>query len=173
MRIGIYPGTFDPITNGHIDIIERSILLFEKVIVAVTTNPAKSPLFDIDDRIEMIKSSIKEMNNVEVDSFDDLLINYALKKNATAIIRGLRATSDFEFEFQMALVNRKLSDKLVTVFLMPNEKYTYLNSTIVKEVASYHGDVSRFVPPEVNHKLNERFQKNKFVRGVDGKLRIK
>ena len=160
MRIGVYPGTFDPITNGHIDIIERSILLFEKVVVAVTTNPAKSPLFDIGDRIEMIKSSIKEMNNVEVDSFDDLLVNYALKKNATAIIRGLRATSDFEFEFQMALVNRKLSDKLVTVFLMPNEKYTYLNSTIVKEVASFHGDVSRFVPPEVNKKLNERFKKN-------------
>ena len=159
MQIGIYPGTFDPITNGHIDIIERSIILFEKVVVAVTTNPAKSPLFDIDDRIEMIKSSIKEINNVEVDSFDDLLVNYALRKNATAIIRGLRATSDFEFEFQMALVNRKLSDKLVTVFLMPNEKYTYLNSTIVKEVASYHGDVSRFVPPEVNVRINERFKK--------------
>ena len=160
MRIGIYPGTFDPITNGHIDIIERSILLFEKVVVAVTTNPAKSPLFDIDDRIEMIKSSIKEMKNVEVDSFDDLLVNYALKKNATAIIRGLRATSDFEFEFQMALVNRKLSDKLITVFLMPNEKYTYLNSTIVKEVASFHGDVSRFVPPGVNNKLIEKFKIN-------------
>lgn len=159
MSIGIYPGTFDPITNGHIDIIERSILLFEKVIVAVTTNPAKSPLFDIDDRIEMITNSTKEMRNVEVDSFDDLLVSYALKKNATAIIRGLRATSDFEFEFQMALVNRKLSEQLVTVFLMPNEKYTYLNSTIVKEVASFHGDVSRFVPPEVNHKLIERFKK--------------
>lgn len=160
LRIGIYPGTFDPITNGHIDIIERSILLFDKVIVAVTTNPVKSPLFDIDERIEMIKSSIKNMNNVEVDSFDDLLVNYALKKQAIAIIRGLRATSDFEFEFQMALVNRKLSNKLVTVFLMPNEKYTYLNSTIVKEVASFHGDVSRFVPSEINKKLIEKFKHN-------------
>ena len=160
LRIGIYPGTFDPITNGHIDIVQRSVMLFEKIIVAVTTNPAKSPLFDINDRIEMIQSSVKDLKNVEVESFDDLLVNYALKKNATAIIRGLRATSDFEFEFQMALVNRKLSEKLVTVFLMPNEKYTYLNSTIVKEVASFHGDVSRFVPPEINRKLIEKFKHN-------------
>lgn len=159
MRIGIYPGTFDPITNGHIDIIERSVILFDKVIVAVTTNPAKSPLFDINERIEMIKSSVKKMKNVEVDGFDDLLVNYAFKKQATAIIRGLRATSDFEFEFQMALVNRKLSNKLVTVFLMPNEKYTYLNSTIVKEVASYQGDVSCFVPSEINQKLIKKFKK--------------
>jgi len=159
LRIGIYPGTFDPITNGHIDIIERSVILFDKVIVAVTTNPAKSPLFDINERIEMIKSSVKKMKNVEVDGFDDLLVNYAFKKQATAIIRGLRATSDFEFEFQMALVNRKLSNKLVTVFLMPNEKYTYLNSTIVKEVASYQGDVSCFVPSEINQKLIKKFKK--------------
>lgn len=160
LRTGIYPGTFDPITNGHIDIVQRSVLLFDKVIVAVTTNPAKSPLFGINDRIEMIRSSVKELNNVEVDSFDDLLVNYALKKKAVAIIRGLRATSDFEFEFQMALVNRKLSNKLVTVFLTPNEKYTYLNSTIVKEVASFHGDVSCFVPPEINKKLIEKFKNN-------------
>ena len=157
MRIGIYPGTFDPITNGHIDIIDRSALLFDKVIVAVTTNPAKSPLFSIDERIEMVVSSTRSLNNVEVDGFDDLLVNYALQKNATAIIRGLRATSDFEFEFQMALVNRKLSNKLVTVFLMPNEKYTYLNSTIVKEVASFHADVSCFVPDAANKKLLEKF----------------
>ena len=158
MRIGIYPGTFDPITNGHIDIIERSVILFDKIIVGVTTNPAKSPLFDINERIDMIKLSIKTIANVRVESFDDLLVNYALKKKATAIIRGLRATSDFEFEFQMALVNRKLSNKLVTVFLMPNEKYTYLNSTIVKEVASFQGDVSQFVPPEINRKLIEKFK---------------
>ena len=159
LRIGIYPGTFDPITNGHIDIIERSILLFDKVIVAVTTNPVKSPLFTIDERIEMVTSTIKMIgSNVEVDSFADLLVNYALKKQATAIIRGLRATSDFEFEFQMALVNRKLSTKLFTVFLMPNEKYTYINSTIVKEVASFHGDVSCFVPNEINEKLIEKFK---------------
>lgn len=160
MRIGIYPGTFDPITNGHFDIIKRARLLFDKVIVAVTTNSSKSPLFTINERIEMIQSSIKQMNNVEVESFDDLLVNYALRKNAIAIIRGLRATSDFEFEFQMALVNRKLSNKLITVFLMPNEKYTYLNSTIVKEVASFQSDVSCFVPEAANQKLIEKF-KNK------------
>ncbi len=160
MRIGIYPGTFDPITNGHLDIIERAVLLFDKVIVAVTTNPAKSPLFSINERIEMITSVIQSMENVEVDSFDDLLVNYALSKNAIAIIRGLRATSDFEYEFQMALVNRKLSDRLVTVFLMPNEKYTYLNSTIVKEIASFGGDVSRFVPTEINRRLMDKFKKN-------------
>lgn len=158
MRIGIYPGTFDPITNGHIDIIKRSINLFDKVIVAVTSNPSKSPLFGMNERIEMIRSSVKDMKNVEVDGFNDLLVNYALKKNATAIIRGLRATSDFEFEFQMALVNRKLSKELVTVFLMPNEKYTYLNSTIVKEVASFDGDVSCFVPAEVNKRLLNKFK---------------
>ena len=159
MRIGIYPGTFDPITNGHLDIIERSVLLFDKVFVAVTTNPAKSPLFSIDERIEMILSSTQEIKNIEVEGFDDLLVNYAAKKRATAIIRGLRATSDFEFEFQMALVNRKLSHKLVTVFLMPNEKYTYLNSTIVKEVASFQGNVACFVPPLVNEKLKEKFKR--------------
>lgn len=160
MRIAIYPGTFDPITNGHIDIIKRSISLFDKVVVAVTSNPSKSPLFDMNERIEMIKSSIKDMKNVEVDGFNDLLVNYASMKNATAIIRGLRATSDFEFEFQMALVNRKLSKELVTVFLMPNEKYTYLNSTIVKEVASFHGDVSCFVPVEVNKMLKNKFKRS-------------
>ncbi len=161
MRIGIYPGTFDPITNGHIDIINRSVLLFDKVIVAVTTNPSKSPLFSIDERIEMVLSSTRSLSNVEVDSFDDLLVNYALHKNAIAIIRGLRATSDFEFEFQMALVNRKLSNELVTVFLMPNEKYTYLNSTIVKEVASFNADVSCFVPEAANKKLLEKFSAKK------------
>jgi len=159
LKIAIYPGTFDPITNGHIDIIKRSVLLFDKIIVAVTTNPAKSPLFTINERIEMIESSIKTIENVEVESFDDLLVDYALRKQATAIIRGLRATSDFEFEFQMAMVNRKLANKLVTVFLMPNERYTYVNSTIVKEVASFHGDVSCFVPPEINQKLMEKFAK--------------
>lgn len=157
MRIGIYPGTFDPVTNGHIDIIKRAVMLFDEVIVGVTTNPSKSPLFKIDERIQMIQNSIPDLAGVQVESFDDLLVNYALKKEATAIIRGLRATSDFEFEFQMALVNRKLSDKLVTVFLMPHEKFTYLNSTIVKEVASFQGDVSCFVTPEVNKRLKAKF----------------
>ncbi|OQX96536.1 pantetheine-phosphate adenylyltransferase [candidate division KSB1 bacterium 4572_119] len=161
MRIGLYPGTFDPITNGHLDIIERATLLFDKVIVAVTTNPSKAPLFDIRNREEMIRGSIQKFTNVEVEGFDELLVEYAIRKKATAIIRGLRAISDFEFEFQMALFNRKLSEKLVTVFLMPNEKYTYLNSTIVREVASFKGDVSRFVPEIVNIRLMEKFKKAK------------
>jgi len=161
LRIGLYPGTFDPITNGHLDIIERATLLFDKVIVAVTTNPSKAPLFDIRNREEMIRGSIQKFTNVEVEGFDELLVEYAIRKKATAIIRGLRAISDFEFEFQMALFNRKLSEKLVTVFLMPNEKYTYLNSTIVREVASFKGDVSRFVPEIVNIRLMEKFKKAK------------
>lgn len=158
MRIAIYPGTFDPLTNGHLDIIKRARHLFDHVIVAVTTNPAKSPLFSINERIEMIQSSIKKMKNVTVDRFGDLLVNYAQRKKAVAIIRGLRATSDFEFEFQMALINRKLSHKVITVFLMPHEKYCYLNSTIVKEVASFHGDVSHFVPAPVHARLIEKFK---------------
>lgn len=160
MKIGIYPGTFDPITNGHVDISERAAQLFDKVIIAVTTNPSKSPLFNIQERVEMIVESTRHIDNLEVESFDELLVNYAVKKNATAIIRGLRAISDFEFEFQMALFNRKLAENLVTVFLMPHEKYTYLNSTIVREVASFHGEVSRFVPKVVNDRLYQKF-KNK------------
>lgn len=157
MKTGIYPGTFDPITNGHLDVIERSILLFDKVIVAVTNNPAKSPLFSVTERLDMISSATQSLANVEVDSFQELLVDYAERKNATAIIRGLRATSDFEYEFQMAVVNRKLSKNLLTVFLMPNEKYTFLNSTIVKEVANLKGDVSCFVPHQVYLKLKDKF----------------
>ena len=159
MKIGIYPGTFDPITNGHLDIIERSVLLFDEVIVAVTTNPQKSPLFSVEDRIDMITNAVQGKQNIVTDSFNELLVAYAQRKGATAIIRGLRATSDFEYEFQMALVNRKLSRNLLTVFLMPNEKYTYLNSTIVKEVASLDGDISCFVPPYVLSKMKEKFNK--------------
>jgi pantetheine-phosphate adenylyltransferase len=155
-KIGIYPGTFDPITFGHIDIIKRSVILFDKVIVAVTTNPSKSPLFSVTERIEMIKLVTPDIENIEIDGFNDLLVNYARIKQATAIIRGLRATSDFEYEFQMALVNRKLSESLLTVFLMPNEKYTYLNSTIVKEVARLKGDIRCFVPLEIQQKLNDK-----------------
>ncbi len=158
MKLGIYPGTFDPITNGHIDIIKRAILLFDKVIVAITNNSSKTPLFTIDERVELINGSISNLKNVEVESFQGLLVDYVSKKHATAVIRGLRATSDFEFEFQMALINRKLSEKLVTVFLMPHEKYTYLNSSIVKEVARFKGEVSCFVPENVNNKLIEKFK---------------
>ncbi len=164
MKIGIYPGTFDPVTNGHIDIIKRAVLLFDKVIIAVTTNSAKTPLFSIEERIDMIKDSTRKITNVEVDSFHGLLVDYVSEKEATAVIRGLRATSDFEFEFQMALINRKLSKSLVTVFLMPHEKYTYLNSSIVKEVAHFEGDVSCFVPENVNTKLVEKLKSKETIQ---------
>ena len=158
-KVAIYPGTFDPITNGHLDVIERAVSLFDIVLIAVTTNPAKKPLFSVQERIDMIVKATSGLNNVSVESFEGLLMDFAIKKNAVAVVRGLRAISDFEFEFQMALVNRKLAKEIVTVFLMPNEKYTYLNSTIVKEVAKYNGDVSSFVTPEVNKQLKRKFEK--------------
>jgi pantetheine-phosphate adenylyltransferase len=157
MRHVIYPGTFDPITNGHLDIIERATMLFDRVTIAVTTNPAKNPLFSVAERVAMIRQVTSKFSNVQVDSFSGLLVDYVAKLGACAIVRGLRAITDFEYEFQMALVNRKLSDGIVTVFLMPHEKYTYLNSTIVKEVAKFGGDVSRFVPPEVKAQLKKKF----------------
>jgi pantetheine-phosphate adenylyltransferase len=153
----VYPGTFDPITNGHLDIIQRAASLFDEIIVAVTTNPAKAPLFDVAERKKMIGMVTKEMTNVSVASFEGLLMNYAYERQANVIVRGLRAITDFEYEFQMALVNRKLANDIVTVFLMPNEKYTYLNSTIVKEVAKFGGDVSSFVPPLVEKRLRSQF----------------
>ncbi len=156
-RLAIYPGTFDPITNGHLDIIQRAVNLFDRVIVGVTTNPAKTPLFSAVERVEMIQKSVSNMASVEVEHFDGLLMDYAKKKEANVVVRGLRAITDFEFEFQMALVNRRLAEHIVTVFLMPNEKYTYLNSTIVKEVAKFGGDVSSFVSKDVDERLREKF----------------
>lgn len=160
MKTAIYPGTFDPITYGHLDIIGRASALFDKVIVTVAINPKKKPMFSIDERIDLIRSVVQPHPNVECESFDGLLVNFAQEKNATVLIRGLRAISDFEYEFQMALVNRKLSEKLVTVFLMPGEKFTYLNSTIVKEVAMFGGDISAFVPPLVEARVKEKIKKN-------------
>lgn len=159
MRAAIYPGTFDPITNGHLDIIQRAAKIFDRVTVAVTTNPSKKPLFDVSERVQMIRELIAGYPSVEVDSFTGLLVDYVTRKGATAIVRGLRAVSDFEFEFQMALVNRKIAENIETVFLMPNEKYTYLNSTIVKEVATFGGDVSRFVPPEIVVLLKQKLSR--------------
>lgn len=156
--MAIYPGTFDPITNGHLDIIQRSVTLFDSVIVGVTTNPAKDPLFTVAERIDMIQKVTSELQDVTVESFDGLLMDYARLKQADAVVRGLRAITDFEYEFQMALVNRKLADDIVTVFLMPNEKYTYLNSTIVKEVAKFNGDVGSFVPELVYQNLAAKFK---------------
>ena len=156
MKIAIYPGSFDPVTNGHLDILERAMKLFDKVIITIARNSAKNPLFSEKERLAMIKEAVKDLEGVEVDSFEGLLVEYARKKKATAVVRGLRAISDFEYELQMALMNRRLNEQLVTVFLMPNEKYTYLNSSIVREIARHQGDVKDFVPQHVYRKLMEK-----------------
>jgi pantetheine-phosphate adenylyltransferase len=157
MRKVIYPGTFDPVTHGHIDIIKRAIDLFDSVAVTVAINPAKEPLFTVKERVSMLKVSLKEYNQVTVESFDGLVVDYAKKVKAIGIIRGLRAISDFEYEFQMALMNRKLASEVATIFLMPHEKYTYLNSSIVRNLASLNSDVSDFVPPIVQKAFLKRF----------------
>ncbi len=152
-HIAIYPGTFDPITYGHIDVVQRATELFSRVVVLVARNSTKTPLFSDDERIAMIREVFRRERRVEVDGFDGLLVAYARRRKAKVIVRGLRAVSDFEYEFQMALTNRKLDSKLDTVFLVPHERYTYLNSTIVREVARLGGDVSGFVPPSVRKRL--------------------
>jgi len=161
MKIAIYPGTFDPITYGHIDILERAMKLFDRVIITIARNSSKNPLFTEQERLDMIAGVVKKYKNVEVDAFEGLLVTYAKKKNAIAIVRGLRAISDFEFELQMALMNRKLDDAVETVFFMPNEKYTYLNSSIVREIARLGGEVSDFVPPLVRLALEGKTQKTR------------
>jgi pantetheine-phosphate adenylyltransferase len=161
MKTAIYPGTFDPVTLGHLDIIERAVQIFDKVIVAVAQDSTKEPLFTVEERVAMIKGAVKGRRNVEVDRFSGLLVNYAKKKGAVAVVRGLRAVSDFEFEFQMALMNRKLAERVATVFLMPHEKYTYLNSTIVREIARLGGDVSDFVPANVRKALAAKIKNKK------------
>lgn len=154
----IYPGTFDPVTYGHIDIVQRASELFDEVVVTVAKNPAKTFLFTVEERVEMLKKSLKDIKNVSVDSFNGLVVEHAKAIGAVGIIRGLRAVSDFEYEFQMALMNRKLEESISTVFLMPNEKYTYLNSTIVRQLASFGADISSFVPSCVAEKLYEKFK---------------
>jgi len=157
-RIAIYPGTFDPITYGHIDVVRRAAHLFPRVIVLVALNSSKTPLFTDEERIGMIREIFRGKPQIEVDGFHGLLVDYAQRRKASVIIRGLRAVSDFEIEFQMALTNRKLAPKLDTVFLVPHEQYTYLNSTIVREVARLGGDVSDFVPPNVRRRLIEKLR---------------
>jgi pantetheine-phosphate adenylyltransferase len=152
-QIAIYPGTFDPITEGHIDVVRRATALFPRVIVLVAKNPSKQPLFSDEERMTMIREIFKGHRRVAVDAFDGLLVDYARRQKAGVIIRGLRAVSDFEYEFQMALTNRKLARTIDTVFLVPDERYTYLTSSIVREVARLGGDVSDFVPPGVRKRL--------------------
>jgi pantetheine-phosphate adenylyltransferase len=153
----IYPGTFDPITNGHLSILTRALKIFDKLTIAILNNPKKTPLFSIDERICMIKEVLKEKPNIEIDAFDGLLVDYAVKKNSNVILRGLRALSDFEFEFQMALMNRKLNRDVQSVFLMTDYKWFYTSSTIIKEAAGLGGDISGLVPPLVCRKLKEKF----------------
>jgi len=159
MRKVLYPGTFDPVTNGHIDIIQRARELFDGVVVTVAINPGKTPLFTIDERIDMLRKSLAGLDNITIDSFDGLVVDHAHEVGAVGMIRGLRALSDFEYEFQMALMNRKLAGDLTTIFLMPHEKYTYLNSTIIRNLASLNSDISEFVPPVVVEKLKQKFSK--------------
>jgi pantetheine-phosphate adenylyltransferase len=156
-RTAIYPGFFDPITNGHLSIVTRALEIFDKVIVSILNNPKKVPLFSIEERIYMIEHALNGTHNVEVDVFGGLLVDYVVQKKSNIILRGLRALSDFEYEFQMALMNRKLNRKVQSLFLMTDYKWFYTSSTIIKEAASFGGDVSGLVPKVVNQKLREKF----------------
>jgi len=158
-RIAVYPGTFDPVTNGHLDLVQRSLRIFDEVIVAIAENPKKTPLFSLEERIDMFRAVTKQYRRVRIEGFDGLLVDYVKQKKATGIIRGLRAVSDFEYEMQMALMNRRLDHSIETVFLMPNEEYSFITSTIVREAASYGGDVSRLVPKAVVGKLKKKLGK--------------
>ncbi len=158
MRTVIYPGSFDPITNGHLDVIQRAAKLFDKVIVAVARNESKQPLFNFEERKQMVARAIRHLPNAEADSFQGLLIHYVEQRSAQAIIRGLRAVSDFEFEFQLALMNRKLNERIETIFMMPKDTYTFLSSRIVKEIAHLGGDVSTFVPAHVRTALSAKLK---------------
>ena len=159
-RVAIYPGSFDPLTSGHVDIIERGARIFDSIIVAILANVEKTPLFTENERISIIRDVFKGHNNVQVEAFSGLLVDYAQHKKATVLVRGLRAVSDFEYEFQMALMNRHLAPGLETVFMMPDEKYTYISSRLIKEVFTLGGEITGLVPPVVEEKLRAK-QKTK------------
>ena len=156
-RIAIYPGTFDPLTNGHLSILNRALEIFDKLIIAILINPKKTPLFSLEERKAMIEEILKDRPNVEIDSFEGLLVDYAVKKGSNVIVRGLRALSDFEFEFQLALMNRKLNGDVQSIFLMTDYKWFYISSTIIKEAASLGGKIDGLVPPIVCNKLKEKY----------------
>ncbi len=157
-KTAIYPGSFDPVTNGHLDVIFRAARIFDHVIVAVANNTSKTSLFTIIERVQMLKDVTKKLRNVSVDTFDSLVIDYARRKKTNVLIRGLRMTSDFDYEFQIALTNRRLAQDIETVFLMPSEHVSFLSSSLLKEVAALNGDISSLVPPTIERKLKERFK---------------
>jgi len=156
-RVAIYPGSFDPVTNGHLDILERGLKLFDKIILAILTNPKKIFLFSLAERIEMLEESLKEFSNVEIDTFDGLTVDFAAKREAQGILRGLRAMSDFEYEFQLALMNRRLNREVQTVFLMTGLRWIYTSSSIIKEAAQFGGNIEGMVPPIVEEKIKQRY----------------
>ncbi|MDG2019171.1 MAG: pantetheine-phosphate adenylyltransferase [Porticoccaceae bacterium] len=159
MKTIVYPGTFDPITNGHIDLVERASRLFGKVVIGIASSRQKSPLFSIEERIHLATDCLKHVPNVEIHGFDSLLVNFVKEFNADAIMRGLRAVSDFEYEFQLANMNRALSPEIESIFLTPSEKFSYISSSLVREICSLKGDVSQFVPSNVAEALADRLQK--------------
>jgi pantetheine-phosphate adenylyltransferase len=156
MRTVIYPGSFDPLTNGHLDVLQRATKLFDRVVIAVAKSDGKHPLFTLEERLALVRVSVQGMANVEADILDGLLVDYVQRRAAQAVLRGLRAVSDFEFEFQLALMNRKLNDNFETIFMMPKDTYTFLSSRIVKEIARLGGDVSAFVPDHVRAALRAK-----------------
>jgi pantetheine-phosphate adenylyltransferase len=160
-RIAIYPGSFDPVTNGHLDIVRRGTVLFDEIIVAILHNPSKTALFSVDERLDMLKETMKDIPGVSFDTFGGLLVDYACKRGAQAILRGMRAVSDFEYEFQLALMNRKLNREIQTVFLMTGLRWIFTSSSIIKEAAQFGGDVSDMVPPLVNRKIIEKYHNNR------------
>ena len=159
MSIAVYPGSFDPVTNGHMDIIKRASKAFDKLYIAVLCNPNKNPMFTLEERVKMLKKATKDLNNVEIDSFKGLLVDYAKKNNIKIIVKGLRAISDFEYEFQMALMNKKLSDEVETIFMMTSSEYSYLSSSLVKEVFSLGGCIEGLVPDVVLEEMKNKFKK--------------
>ncbi len=159
-RIAVYPGTFDPVTYGHIDIIKRAAKIYDKVIVAVAHNEDKNPLFSVKERVSMLKDSVRPLKNVIVDDFTGLVVDYVKSKGSRVMIRGLRMISDFESEFQMALTNRKLSEDIETIFMMPNESYSYISSKLMKEAAKLGADVKNFIPKKVQALLNSKLAKH-------------
>jgi pantetheine-phosphate adenylyltransferase len=158
IRVAVYPGTFDPVTNGHCDIVERSLRIFDRVIVAVGPNPKKAPLFTLDERLTLLKEIFKGYEGVTIRSFNSLLVDFVKIEGAHTIVRGLRAVSDFEVEFQMALMNRQLDSGIETVYLMPSAEYSYLSSSLIKEIAQFGGDISALVPPIVKTMLGKKFR---------------